>query len=58
MKAISVGQIYVRQISNSFATSVVNTGSEESLTGSEEFLIGLANLQYSSRDLQQTFSKL
>ena len=37
MKAISVGQIYVRQISHSFATSVVNTGSEESLTGSEEF---------------------
>ena len=28
------------------------------LTGSEEFLIGLANLQYSSEDLQRTFSKL
>ena len=53
MKAISVGQTF-EKISNSFTTSVVNTGSEElrtgseeSLTGSEEFLIVLANLQYS-----------
>ena len=33
-------------------------GSEELLTGSEEFLIALANLQYSSGDLQRIFSKL
>ena len=34
------------------------TGNEELLTGSEEFSIGLANLQYSSGDLQRTFSKI
>ena len=34
------------------------TGSEALLTESEEFLIGLANLLYSSGDLQQNFSKL
>lgn len=32
-------------------------GSEKFLTGSE-LLAGLVNLQYSSGDLQQTFSKL